>query len=229
MIVNRDRWPGPGRFRLVFDDIIRGMRTPRTPSAGPASPAATSRPGGRGSHRGLMRSCRPHRARQRLSRTGFCPVTGPVFGAGDVIGATARLHHGSRRGRHHRRRPRADHTDQRARSHHRHRDRQHRPDGALGTLRHVPGSPEHDAPAGRVRRRRGSGRPQDRSRDPDPWREHGHRHGRVPQSAQHLPSPFNANGSITVDNQGGTDGVDTLWNIEQLQFSDTTIPAVNNR
>jgi hypothetical protein len=35
----------------------------------------------------------------------------------------------------------------------------------------------------------------------------------------------NANGSITVDNQGGTDGVDTLWNIEQLQFSDTTIPA----
>ena len=36
----------------------------------------------------------------------------------------------------------------------------------------------------------------------------------------------NANGSITVDNQGGTDGVDTLWNIEQLQFSDTTIPAV---
>ena len=39
---------------------------------------------------------------------------------------------------------------------------------------------------------------------------------------------FNANGSITVDNQGGTDGVDTLWNIEQLQFSDTTIPAINN-
>ena len=36
----------------------------------------------------------------------------------------------------------------------------------------------------------------------------------------------NANGSITVDNQGGTDGIDTLWNIEQLQFSDTTIPAV---
>jgi hypothetical protein len=35
----------------------------------------------------------------------------------------------------------------------------------------------------------------------------------------------NANGSITVDNQGGTDGIDTLWNIEQLQFSDTTIPA----
>ena len=38
----------------------------------------------------------------------------------------------------------------------------------------------------------------------------------------------NANGSITVDNQGGTDGVDTLWNIEQLQFSDTTIPAVSS-
>jgi len=39
---------------------------------------------------------------------------------------------------------------------------------------------------------------------------------------------FNANGSITVDNQGGTDGVDTLWNIEQLQFSDTTVPAVDS-
>ena len=37
----------------------------------------------------------------------------------------------------------------------------------------------------------------------------------------------NANGSITVDNQGGTDGIDTLWNIEQLQFSDTTVPAVS--
>ena len=39
---------------------------------------------------------------------------------------------------------------------------------------------------------------------------------------------FNPNGSITVDNQGGTDGIDTLWNIEQLQFSDTTVPAVDN-
>ena len=38
----------------------------------------------------------------------------------------------------------------------------------------------------------------------------------------------NANGSITVDNQGGTDGVDTLWNIEQLQFSDTTVPATSS-
>ena len=38
----------------------------------------------------------------------------------------------------------------------------------------------------------------------------------------------NANGSITVDNQGGTDGIDTLWNIEQLQFSDTTVPAVDS-
>ena len=29
----------------------------------------------------------------------------------------------------------------------------------------------------------------------------------------------NANGSITVDHQGGVDGIDTLWNIERLQFS----------
>ncbi len=33
----------------------------------------------------------------------------------------------------------------------------------------------------------------------------------------------NANGSITVDHQGGVDGIDTLWNIERLRFSDTTI------
>jgi len=33
----------------------------------------------------------------------------------------------------------------------------------------------------------------------------------------------NANGSITVDSNGGTDGVDTVWNIERLKFSDTTL------
>jgi Ca2+-binding RTX toxin-like protein len=31
------------------------------------------------------------------------------------------------------------------------------------------------------------------------------------------------NGSVTVDSNGGADGIDTLWNIEKLQFSDTTI------
>ena len=35
----------------------------------------------------------------------------------------------------------------------------------------------------------------------------------------------NSNGSVTVDSQGGTDGIDTLWNIEKLQFADTTIDA----
>jgi Ca2+-binding RTX toxin-like protein len=33
----------------------------------------------------------------------------------------------------------------------------------------------------------------------------------------------NANGSVTVNANGGVDGVDTLWNVEQLQFSDGTI------
>ena len=33
----------------------------------------------------------------------------------------------------------------------------------------------------------------------------------------------NANGSITVDSNGGADGIDTVWNIERLQFSDTTV------
>ncbi|MFM6849405.1 MAG: fibronectin type III domain-containing protein, partial [Terrabacter sp.] len=33
----------------------------------------------------------------------------------------------------------------------------------------------------------------------------------------------NANGSITVNSNGGADGIDTLWNIERLRFTDTTI------
>ncbi|GAB2765825.1 hypothetical protein GCM10027039_28310 [Terrabacter koreensis] len=33
----------------------------------------------------------------------------------------------------------------------------------------------------------------------------------------------NANGSITVDSNGGADGIDTLWNVERLRFTDTTI------
>ncbi|MDX6378291.1 MAG: hypothetical protein QOE98_2594, partial [Gaiellaceae bacterium] len=35
----------------------------------------------------------------------------------------------------------------------------------------------------------------------------------------------NGDGSTTVDHQGGIDGVDTLWNIEQLQFADQTVPV----
>jgi Ca2+-binding RTX toxin-like protein len=35
----------------------------------------------------------------------------------------------------------------------------------------------------------------------------------------------NADGSVTVDHQGGVDGVDTLWNVEQLRFTGGTVPA----
>ena len=35
----------------------------------------------------------------------------------------------------------------------------------------------------------------------------------------------NSDGSTTIDHQGGIDGVDTLWNIEQLQFADQTVPV----
>ncbi len=35
----------------------------------------------------------------------------------------------------------------------------------------------------------------------------------------------NANGSITVDSNGGADGIDTVWNVERLQFSDATLPV----
>ncbi len=35
----------------------------------------------------------------------------------------------------------------------------------------------------------------------------------------------NGDGSTTIDHQGGIDGVDTLWNIEQLQFADQTVPV----
>ena len=36
----------------------------------------------------------------------------------------------------------------------------------------------------------------------------------------------NADGSVTVDHQGGVDGVDTLWNVEMLQFGTATpVPA----
>ncbi|HEY0691672.1 MAG TPA: peroxidase family protein [Kribbella sp.] len=33
----------------------------------------------------------------------------------------------------------------------------------------------------------------------------------------------NANGSLTVDSNGGVDGVDTIWNTEQLRFTDQTV------
>jgi len=33
----------------------------------------------------------------------------------------------------------------------------------------------------------------------------------------------NANGSITVDHNGGIDGVDTIYNVEQLRFTDQTV------
>jgi Ca2+-binding RTX toxin-like protein len=33
----------------------------------------------------------------------------------------------------------------------------------------------------------------------------------------------NANGSVTVDSNGGNDGIDTLWNVERAQFTDGTI------
>jgi hypothetical protein len=33
----------------------------------------------------------------------------------------------------------------------------------------------------------------------------------------------NADGSVTVDSNGGTDGVDTVWNVEQLRFTDQTV------
>jgi Ca2+-binding RTX toxin-like protein len=33
----------------------------------------------------------------------------------------------------------------------------------------------------------------------------------------------NANGSVTVDSNGGADGIDTLWNVEQLRFTDQTV------
>ena len=33
----------------------------------------------------------------------------------------------------------------------------------------------------------------------------------------------NSNGSVTVDSQGGADGIDTVWNTEKLAFADTTI------
>jgi beta-lactam-binding protein with PASTA domain/Ca2+-binding RTX toxin-like protein len=49
----------------------------------------------------------------------------------------------------------------------------------------------------------------------------------------------NGNGSVTVDHQGGIDGVDTLWRIERLQFTDqvvtlagvpnVTVPSVGNQ
>ncbi|WP_369793480.1 peroxidase family protein, partial [Terrabacter sp. Root85] len=35
----------------------------------------------------------------------------------------------------------------------------------------------------------------------------------------------NANGSITVDSNGGADGIDTVWNVERLQFSDASLPV----
>ncbi|WP_344108777.1 peroxidase family protein [Kribbella alba] len=33
----------------------------------------------------------------------------------------------------------------------------------------------------------------------------------------------NANGSVTVNSNGGADGIDTLWNVEQLRFTDQTV------
>ena len=38
----------------------------------------------------------------------------------------------------------------------------------------------------------------------------------------------NLDGSVTVDHQGGVDGVDTLRNVELLAFADVTIPAPTN-
>jgi hypothetical protein len=36
----------------------------------------------------------------------------------------------------------------------------------------------------------------------------------------------NANGSFTIDHQGGIDGVDTLWRVERAQFTDVTITLI---
>ncbi len=36
----------------------------------------------------------------------------------------------------------------------------------------------------------------------------------------------NANGSVTIDHQGGIDGVDTLWNVERAQFADQIVSVV---
>ena len=50
-------------------------------------------------------------------------------------------------------------------------------------------------------------------------RRHGHRHrGVLRGRASTYTITRNANGSITVDSNGGADGVDTLWNIENLRF-----------
>ncbi len=40
-----------------------------------------------------------------------------------------------------------------------------------------------------------------------------------------MSSPTNANGSVTVNHNGGTatDGIDTLWNIERLTFTDQSV------
>jgi hypothetical protein len=46
--------------------------------------------------------------------------------------------------------------------------------------------------------------------------------------AEYLIS-VNADGTVTVDHQGGLDGVDTLRNMERLQFTDGTMPVPTNR
>ena len=99
------------------------------------------------------------------SAAGFCPVTGPVFGAGDILLGGAGNDSITGRGA-------DDIIDGDRELTTRislvdgggHGDRLHRPDGARGTVGLLPEQPpEHDAPGGRVRRQRRSGRPQDRA------------------------------------------------------------------
>ena len=92
VVVNRDRWQETeADSGSPFDDVIKGTETaPNTPRRGRLRRLRRHRPGRRRSHR------RPERDRAGLSpraaatviansAAGFCPVNGPVFGAGDIL------------------------------------------------------------------------------------------------------------------------------------------------
>ena len=98
VVVNRDRWQETeADSGSPFNDVIKGtdgvLATPRLIDGAAASPAATrsTRPAWLGSP-GCRRSCRPSpsgrapRPRSPRSRPpASCPLTGPVWGEGDIL------------------------------------------------------------------------------------------------------------------------------------------------
>ncbi len=225
-----------------FDDTLRGDDVgPADRGGGGFVGLRRARPGRRRPDRGT----RPRSSTPILTRdsaviaaarpSAYCPLSGPAWGEGNILARRLRQRHarGSRRQRHHRRRP------LRLRPHRRPR----RPGSIRASETGTTDLMEHAALSGNFGAGHAPGMTLQQAvfagivdpgnlvivrellTDADRPTRHGRRLDAVApvlRGPAQRPSEYlitdNGDGSVTVDHQGGVDGVDTLWNIELLRF-----------